>query len=806
MATLVYSLDAGNTASYPGSGSSWSDISGNTYSPVATATLYNAPTFTTEGTLKYIKFASASQQYADFPMAAQNAGAFPSTTLAYQIYQQSQSIAIWVRVDSALQPWIDPAYNAGYQGTIVTSSLSLAGNENVQFDISAGNCGTVAGTSAISAGWRSSGSKFGAGSLLPSIGQWYFLVGVYRKTGALTGFIDFYVNGFLVGTTAATSGSGDVFSGTFVQNNYLARSALANGQGAKPASIVFSDISVSQFKIYQGALSASEILTLFRASAAPFGYSLMATLSPLPKMQFFSTAGTPLVGGKLYTYAAGTTTPLATYTSQSGVTANTNPIILDSRGEANVWLSSAAYKLKLTTSADVEIWTVDNVGSGDQFGTSQLLSSVSGSDTITANVTSPNFTAYAAGQMFNFVAAAANTTTSVTLNLNSLGAKSVTKTGATALAVGDIKLGQLVSVVYDGTRFQLVGAISLSSPPPIGDVTPNTGAFSTLSATSTVSGAGFTSYMASPPAIGGTAPGTGKFTTLTATSNVYSTQDASPASVILTSCDSSSGTSAYSNLQMRRGRGTTASPTALANADTIGYLQFYGYNGSAYTSSASFRAVADGAFSGSNNKSYITLNTAQAGTSVVESFRWTAEGDYYVGTTSSNLGTGNSTLVGHTLQANGRATHSCSGQSALVVNRLSGSGSVVAVAFLKDGNGVGNIYVDSTSTTYATSSDYRLKMDVTPMTGALTLVKRMRPVDYLWVNGRKPGSGFLAHELQEVFPDAVTGAKDAVDANGEPDYQSVDYSKLVPTLVAAMQEQQAIIDSLKVRLAKLEAV
>ena len=263
MATLVYSLDAKNPSSYPGSGSSWFNVSGNTYSPLATATLYNSPTFTTDGGLKYFKFSSASQQYADFPMAAQNAGAFPSSTLAYQIYQQSQSIAIWVRVDSALQPWIDPSYNAGYQGTIVTSSLSLAGNENVQFDISAGNCGTVAGTSAISAGWRAGGSKFGAGSLLPSIGQWYFLVGVYRKTGALSGFVDFYVNAVFNGTVAATSGSGDVFSGTFVQNNYLARSALANGQGAKPASIIFSDISVSQFQIYQGALSASEITTLY---------------------------------------------------------------------------------------------------------------------------------------------------------------------------------------------------------------------------------------------------------------------------------------------------------------------------------------------------------------------------------------------------------------------------------------------------------------------------------------------------------------------------------------------------------------
>jgi hypothetical protein len=187
----------------------------------------------------------------------------------------------------------------------------------------------------------------------------------------------------------------------------------------------------------------------------------MAILSPLPKMQFFSTGGAPLSGGKLYSYAAGTTTPLATYTTQAGTIANTNPIILDSRGEASVWLASAAYKLKLTTADDVEIWTVDNISSAETFGTSQFLSSVSGSDTITATVTSPNFTAYAAGQMFSFVAAATNTTSTVTLNLSgptgpALGAKSVTKQGTSPLSPGDIQAGQIVLVEYDGTRFQYV--------------------------------------------------------------------------------------------------------------------------------------------------------------------------------------------------------------------------------------------------------------------------------------------------------------------------------------------------------------
>lgn len=87
-----------------------------------------------------------------------------------------------------------------------------------------------------------------------------------------------------------------------------------------------------------------------------------ATLSPSPKLQFFDANGNPLVGGKLYSYAAGTTTPLATYADYNGSTTNTNPVILDSRGEADVWLSSSYYKLKLTDSNNVEIWTVDHIG------------------------------------------------------------------------------------------------------------------------------------------------------------------------------------------------------------------------------------------------------------------------------------------------------------------------------------------------------------------------------------------------------------------------------------------------------------
>jgi hypothetical protein len=88
----------------------------------------------------------------------------------------------------------------------------------------------------------------------------------------------------------------------------------------------------------------------------------MASLTPTPKQQFFDSNGNPLVLGKVYTYAGGTTTPITTYTSQAADTANTNPIILDSRGMANIWLQpTIAYKYVITDANDVLQYTTDNI-------------------------------------------------------------------------------------------------------------------------------------------------------------------------------------------------------------------------------------------------------------------------------------------------------------------------------------------------------------------------------------------------------------------------------------------------------------
>ena len=118
----------------------------------------------------------------------------------------------------------------------------------------------------------------------------------------------------------------------------------------------------------------------------------MATtsLSPPPKLQFFDSNGDPLAGGLLYTYEAGSTTPLATYTDSTGVSANTNPIVLDSRGEANVWLGTESYKLALYTSAGVLIWTVDNISTN---GSNLSVTDHTGDGTTTVFAVDDGFTA-----------------------------------------------------------------------------------------------------------------------------------------------------------------------------------------------------------------------------------------------------------------------------------------------------------------------------------------------------------------------------------------------------------------------------
>jgi len=118
---------------------------------------------------------------------------------------------------------------------------------------------------------------------------------------------------------------------------------------------------------------------------------------------------------------------------------------------------------------------------------------------------------------------------------------------------------------------------------------------------------------------------------------------------------------------------------------------------------------------------------------------------------------------------------------------------------------VGNITVSPSSTSYVTSSDYRLKENIVPIKDAMERVEKLNPVRFNFlVDSDTTVDGFLAHEVQEIIPESIVGEKDAVDDNGNPIYQGIDQSKIVPLLAAALKDAIKEISNLKSRIELLE--
>ena len=119
-----------------------------------------------------------------------------------------------------------------------------------------------------------------------------------------------------------------------------------------------------------------------------------------------------------------------------------------------------------------------------------------------------------------------------------------------------------------------------------------------------------------------------------------------------------------------------------------------------------------------------------------------------------------------------------------------------------NGNGiVGTIKTNGSATSYNTSSDYRLKENEVLISDGLTRLNKLKPYRFNFkADDSKTVDGFFAHEVSDIVPEAVTGAKDAVDSDGNIESQGIDQSKLVPILVKAVQELSQQVEDLKAKV------
>ena len=118
---------------------------------------------------------------------------------------------------------------------------------------------------------------------------------------------------------------------------------------------------------------------------------------------------------------------------------------------------------------------------------------------------------------------------------------------------------------------------------------------------------------------------------------------------------------------------------------------------------------------------------------------------------------------------------------------------LIGIRFDSNDTVVGSIGVGTSSTAYNTSSDYRLKENVDYTWDATTRLKQLKPARFNFIadDTNTLVDGFIAHEVSSIVPEAITGTKDAVDADDNPEYQGIDQSKLVPLLVKTIQELEA---------------
>jgi hypothetical protein len=242
-------------------------------------------------------------------------------------------------------------------------------------------------------------------------------------------------------------------------------------------------------------------------------------------------------------------------------------------------------------------------------------------------------------------------------------------------------------------------------------------------------------------------------------------------------------------VSLQKGRGTIASPAAVIANDATGTIVFSGWDGAAFTNSALIRSEVDGAVGINSMPGRLVFSTTADGASTpTERMRIDSTGNIIVENIST---TGNGYFKVPVANATKGAW----------VSLTSATGLRKHLRF-ENGNGeVGSISTNASATAYTTSSDYRLKENVVALDGAIDRLNQLPVHRFNFIaDPDTVVDGFIAHEAAAVVPECVTGEKDAVDDDGNPVYQGIDQSKLVPLLTAALQEAVAKIESLEARL------
>jgi len=508
---------------------------------------------------------------------------------------------------------------------------------------------------------------------------------------------------------------------------------------------------------------------------------MTAALIPTPVMQFLDADGNPLVGGKVYTYAAGTSTPLATFTDYGGATPNANPVILNSRGEASIWFGTAAYKLELYTAATVLIWTADNVSASTPV-------------------------VYGTG-----VAAA------LAINVGTAGSILVN--------------GGVLGTPSSGLVTNLTGTASININGTVGATTANTGEFTTISASGTAT-------MAAINASGTATLSQSSNSELDIaffrnTSNGASAgtwvnwgNDAGVASgAIVMSSSTNTTKPAYFDIFNRTNTGPLrlgTNNTARLTIDSAGAVTIPGTLSVTGALTAGTAGSSVNTISGVDRILTLVGQTAASANAFLR-FRasnvdkWTigqfaAGGDQFVVNDDVNATIGLKIFAGATPLVSipgtlGVGTTS-TGSDTVRVSSNGATSNQLALVSADDASGNGYIQFRNSALTsigsvarvgttnavvYNTTSDYRLKTVVGAVTGQGARIDALKPIDYQWIEGGQQVRGFLAHEFQAVYSNSVTGTKDAVDEDGRPVYQAMQAatSEVIADLVAELQSLRA---------------